>query len=69
MNEEEAKTMCGKGQGCCCEQPKKQRANPAECTPEQIRQCHGDVETHPCCEPGHPCQQGECPEDKGGSGG
>ena len=22
--------------------------NPKECTPEQIRECHGDVREHPC---------------------
>ncbi|MFQ6040471.1 MAG: hypothetical protein ACE5PV_06405 [Candidatus Poribacteria bacterium] len=26
--------------------------NPKECTPEQIRECHGDVREHPCEEPG-----------------
>ncbi len=25
--------------------------NPKECTPEQIRECHGDVGEHPCEEP------------------
>lgn len=51
--------MCGKDK-CCCEQPKVRRLNPAECTPEQIRACHGEVTEHPCCEPTHPCQCGEC---------
>ena len=22
--------------------------DPVKCTPEQIRECHGDVEVHPC---------------------
>jgi hypothetical protein len=22
--------------------------NPKECTPEQIKECHGDVKEHPC---------------------
>jgi hypothetical protein len=58
--------------GCCdksgCAHPeKKQRAK--ECTAEQIRECHGDVQAHPCaCTPeriqechgevqAHPCEQ------------
>ena len=24
--------------------------NPKECTPEQIKECHGDVKEHPCGE-------------------
>ncbi len=24
---------------------------PKECTPEQIRECHGDAKKHPCEEP------------------
>ena len=26
--------------------------NPKECTPEQIKECHGDVREHPCEEQG-----------------
>jgi len=36
--------MC-KGQ---CEHPKKLKGKPEECTPEQIKECHGDVKDHPC---------------------
>lgn len=32
--------------GCQCEHPERQQGT--ECTPEQIRECHGDVEEHPC---------------------
>jgi ArsR family transcriptional regulator, arsenate/arsenite/antimonite-responsive transcriptional repressor len=32
----------------CCQQPEKLKGTPQECTPEQIRECHGDSETHPC---------------------
>lgn len=31
-----------------CEHPEKLRGNPEECTPEQIRECHGDAKEHPC---------------------
>jgi ArsR family transcriptional regulator len=40
----EVKAMCQ----CCCEHPEKLKGKPEECTPEQIRECHGDVKTHPC---------------------
>jgi ArsR family transcriptional regulator len=41
----EVKNMC-----CapCCERPEKLKGKPEECTPEQIRECHGDVKKHPC---------------------
>jgi ArsR family transcriptional regulator len=32
----------------CCEQPQKLKDKPAACTPERIRECHGDVKKHPC---------------------
>ena len=31
-----------------CEHPEKLKGKPGECTPEQIRECHGDVKGHPC---------------------
>ncbi|MFW6437671.1 MAG: hypothetical protein ACOCZ7_01550 [Armatimonadota bacterium] len=34
-----------------CQQPEKLKGKPGECSPEQIRECHGDVEKHPCDEP------------------
>lgn len=42
--------MCEK----CCEQPDKLKMKPEECTPQQKKECHGDVEEHPC----------ECGEEK-----
>ncbi|MFO7958674.1 MAG: hypothetical protein R6X33_16415 [Candidatus Brocadiia bacterium] len=39
--------MCG-GKGCSCQQPEKLKDKPENCSPEQIRECHGDVESHPC---------------------
>jgi ArsR family transcriptional regulator len=41
----EAKTMCC---GPCCEQPDKLKGKPQECTPAQIKDCHGEVKKHPC---------------------
>jgi len=38
--------MCDQKQ--CCEHPDKLKGKPSECTPEQIRECHGDTATHPC---------------------
>ncbi len=31
-----------------CEHPEKLKGSPEECSPEQIKECHGDVENHPC---------------------
>jgi DNA-binding transcriptional ArsR family regulator len=42
----EVKTMCQ----CCCERPEKLKGKPEECTPQQIKECHGDVKGHPCKE-------------------
>lgn len=33
-----------------CEHPDKLKGKPEECTPEQIRECHGEVKEHPCVE-------------------
>lgn len=32
----------------CCERPEKLGDKPENCTPEQIRECHGDEKAHPC---------------------
>jgi ArsR family transcriptional regulator, arsenate/arsenite/antimonite-responsive transcriptional repressor len=40
----EVKAMCQ----CCCERPEKLKGKPGECTPEQVRDCHGDEKKHPC---------------------
>ena len=34
----------------CCQQPEKIQGTPKECTPEQIKECHGDTKEHPCTE-------------------
>ena len=31
-----------------CEHPEKLKGKPGECSPEQIKECHGDVKEHPC---------------------
>jgi len=31
-----------------CEHPERLKGKPEECSPEQIKECHGDVEEHPC---------------------
>ena len=43
--------MCGsdeKSKGC--QRPEKLKGKPEDCSPEQIRECHGDAEEHPCVE-------------------
>ena len=34
-----------------CEHPEKLKGKPQDCSPEQIRECHGDAKDHPCVEP------------------
>ncbi len=31
-----------------CEHPEKLKGKPGECSPEQIKDCHGEVKEHPC---------------------
>ena len=31
-----------------CQKPENLTGKPQECTPAQIRKCHGDVTQHPC---------------------
>jgi hypothetical protein len=39
---------------CCheskqsCQKPENLKGKPADCTPRQIRQCHGQDKKHPC---------------------
>jgi ArsR family transcriptional regulator, arsenate/arsenite/antimonite-responsive transcriptional repressor len=40
----EGKKMCD----CKCQYPEKLKGKPEECTPKQIKECHGDSEEHPC---------------------
>jgi DNA-binding transcriptional ArsR family regulator len=32
----------------CCQQPDKLKEKPETCSPEQILECHGDTQDHPC---------------------
>ena len=41
--QKEGEKMCD----CKCQYPEKLKGKPEECTPEQIKECHGDKE-HPC---------------------
>jgi len=36
------------GKTACCQKPKELKVKPQECTPEQIKKCHGDGKGHPC---------------------
>ena len=43
--------MCDtdKGRCCCGDMPKVvKKVKPKKCTPEKIKECHGDAEKHPC---------------------
>lgn len=42
--------MCGEEnpQGCCCQKPEHLKERPEACTPEQIQECHGETQEHPC---------------------
>ena len=31
-----------------CQKPENLKGKPQECTPEQIRKCHGETKDHPC---------------------
>ena len=41
--------MCGK-QGEC-QKPQNLEGKPQDCSPQQIKKCHGDVAVHPCVTP------------------
>ncbi len=46
--------VCSESSACedskvgACENPDKLKGEPGECSPEQIRECHGDGKGHPC---------------------
>ena len=42
--------MCKEEIKKSCEHPEKLKGKPEDCTPEQIKECHGDVKEHPCVE-------------------
>jgi len=39
---------CPKQEKHGCRKPENLKGKPTDCTPEQIRECHGDAESHPC---------------------
>jgi ArsR family transcriptional regulator len=51
----ENKTQSKEADMCqnCCQQPNKLMDKPENCTPEQIRECHGDGNEHLCFSQGH----------------
>jgi len=38
-----------------CQKPEKLLTSPNECSPEQIQECHGDLEDHPCVSESEAC--------------
>ena len=40
----------------CCQKPEQLKGKPEECSPEQIKMCHGDSGEHPC-------EKGKQPDD------
>ena len=51
-NEKKEVSMCND----CCQKPHQLKGKPKECSPEQIKECHGDAKDHPCV-------KGEKPDD------
>ena len=43
-NEKKEVSMCND----CCQKPDQLKEKPGECSPEQIKTCHGDAKIHPC---------------------
>lgn len=37
-----------KDNSCCCQKPENLETTPEECTPETIKQCHGEELVHAC---------------------
>jgi hypothetical protein len=44
----EVTEMCKSESKKGCEHPEKLKGKPGECSPEQIKECHGQVVEHPC---------------------
>ena len=44
----EATRMCEGVRRERCEPREKLKGRPEECTPEQVRECHGEAREHPC---------------------
>ena len=41
---------CGNEKKKGCQRPENLKGKPEDCSPEQIRKCHGDADAHPCVE-------------------
>ena len=41
--------MCNSNEKC--QKPDELKGKPGDCSPEQIKKCHGDSAGHPCVEP------------------
>jgi hypothetical protein len=44
----EVTEMCQSKSEKGCEHPEKLKSKPGQCSPEQIKECHGNVKEHPC---------------------
>jgi hypothetical protein len=44
----EVTEMCKSKSTKGCGHPEKLKGKPEECSPEQIKECHGDAKEHPC---------------------
>ena len=53
----EATQMCEEKNIKDCEHPEKLHGKPEDCTPEQIRECHGDAGVHCCGAATNPSQE------------
>ena len=40
--------MCCSDEKKGCQKPQNLKGNPGDCSPEQVRRCHGDMKRHPC---------------------
>ena len=38
--------MCEKSK--CCQKPERLKGKPQDCSPNQIKKCHGNAKKHPC---------------------
>ena len=40
--------MCKKQTSCCQKPEKLEGDSPKDCSPERVKECHGDEKSHPC---------------------
>jgi hypothetical protein len=46
--------MCGHKGKKGCQRPENLKDTPGDCSPEQVRRCHGSPREHPCVAAGKP---------------